>query len=73
MVPLILIGAVVLGASLVFGQSSFIVGFVLMAVGALGLITFIATPGLVRRPGEGEVVIEKHFIGDGDDHRRYRS
>ncbi len=73
MIPLILTGAVVLGASLVFGQSSFVVGFVLMAVGALGLIAFMATPGMVRRPGEREVVIEKHFIGDHDDHRRYRS
>ncbi|MGP4051272.1 hypothetical protein [Streptomyces sp. 2A115] len=73
MVPLILIGAAVLGACLVFGYSSFVVGFVLMAAGALALITFMATPGMVRRPGEREVVIdERHYIGDHDDHRHYR-
>jgi len=74
MVPLLLIGAAVLGACLVFGYSSFVVGFFLMAAGVLGLITFIATPGAVRRPGEHETVIEeRHYIGDGDDHRHYRS
>ncbi|MCF2536009.1 MULTISPECIES: hypothetical protein [Streptomyces] len=73
MIPLILIGAVVLGAAMVFGYSSFVVGFVLMAAGVLGLITFMATPGMVRRPGEREVVIdERHYIGDHDDHRHYR-
>lgn len=73
MVPLILIGAAVLGACLVFGYSSSVVGFVLMAAGVLGLITFMATPGMVRRPGEREVVIdERHYIGDHDDHRHYR-
>ncbi|MDH6546994.1 hypothetical protein [Streptomyces sp. SAI-041] len=73
MVPLLLMGAAVVGAGLVFGYNSFIVGFVLMAVGVLGLIAFMSTPGVVRRPGEHEVVIEKHFIGDGEDHRHYRT
>jgi len=74
MVPLVLIGAAVLGACLVFGYSSFIVGFILMAAGVLGLITFLATPGTIRRPGENETVIEeRHYIGRGEDHRRYRS
>ncbi|MFF7648035.1 hypothetical protein [Streptomyces canus] len=73
MVPLLLLGAAVLGACLVFGYSSFIVGFFLMAAGVLGLIAFMSTPGVVRRPGEHEVVIEKHFIGDGEDHRHYRT
>ncbi|MCD7442306.1 hypothetical protein K4B79_29305 [Streptomyces lincolnensis] len=73
MIPLLLLGAAVLGACMVFGYSSFIVGFLLMAAGVLGLIVFMATPGMVRRPGENEVVIEKHYIGEGDDHRRYRS
>ena len=74
MVPLILIGAAVLGACLVFGYSSFVVGFALMCAGVIGLIMFVATPGMVRRPGERETVIdERHFIGDHDDHRRYRT
>ena len=74
MIPLLLIGAAVLGACLVFGYSSFVVGFVLMAAGILGLIAFMATPGAVRRPGEREVVIEeKHFIGECDDHSHYRT
>lgn len=73
MVPLILIGAAVLGACLVFGYSSFIVGFFLMAAGLLGLITFLATVGTVRRPGERETVIEeRHYMGNHDDHRNYR-
>lgn len=74
MIPLLLVGAAVLGACLVFGYSSFVVGFVLMAVGVLGLIAFMSTPGMVRRPGEREVIIEeKHFIGEGDGHRHYRT
>ncbi|WP_329600043.1 hypothetical protein OIE43_43270 [Streptomyces pseudovenezuelae] len=74
MVPLILIGAVVLGACLVFGYSSFIVGFALMCAGVIGLVMFLATPGMVRRPGERETVVEeRHYIGDHDDHRHYRS
>ncbi|GAA3816376.1 hypothetical protein ACFS5L_06115 [Streptomyces phyllanthi] len=73
MVPLILIGAAVLGAGMVFGYSSFVVGLTLMAAGVLGLIAFMATPGMVRRPGEREVVIdERHYIGDHDDHHHYR-
>jgi hypothetical protein len=64
----------VLGVCLVFGYSSFVVGFVLMAVGVLGLIAFMFTPGTIRRPREREVIIEeKHFIGDGDDHRHCRT
>lgn len=74
MIPLILIGAAVLGACLVFGYSSFVVGFALMSAGILGLVMFMATPGTVRRPGERETIIEeKHFIGDHDDHRHYRT
>lgn len=74
MVPLILIGAAVLGACLVFGYSSFIVGFFLMVAGLLGLIAFMATPGTVRRPGEhGTVIEERHYIGDAEDRHRHRS
>ncbi|MFE9650328.1 hypothetical protein ACFYO0_40760 [Streptomyces sp. NPDC006365] len=73
MVPLILIGALVLGACMVFGFSSTAVGLLLMAVGLLGLITFLGTVG-VKRPGERETVIEeRHYIGGSDDHSRYRS
>ncbi|MEU3795240.1 hypothetical protein [Streptomyces fructofermentans] len=73
MIPLLLIGAAVLGACLVFGYSSFVVGFVLMVAGVVGLIAFMATPGAVLRPGEREAVIEeRHYIGKHDDHREYR-
>ncbi|MFE6285294.1 hypothetical protein [Streptomyces sp. NPDC057877] len=73
MVPLILIAASVLGACLLFGYSSAVVGFVLLSVGVLGLIVFVATPGMVRRPGEtGTVIEERHYIGDLDDHDRHR-
>jgi hypothetical protein len=73
MVPLILIGAAVLGACLIFGYNSFVVGFILLSAGILGLIVFMGTTGAVRRPGEGETIIEKHFIGDADHHRHYRT
>ncbi|MFI6463053.1 hypothetical protein [Streptomyces sp. STR69] len=74
MIPLILIGATVLGGCMIFGYSSFIVGFLLMTAGALGLITFMSTRGAVPRPGERESVIEeRHYIGKHDDHRNYRS
>jgi hypothetical protein len=74
MVPLILIGATVLGGCLVFGYSSLVVGFLLMAAGVIGLITFMSTRGVVLRPGEREAVIEeRHYIGKHDDHRDYRS
>ncbi|MBD0842087.1 MULTISPECIES: hypothetical protein [unclassified Streptomyces] len=72
MPPLILIGAVVVGASLVFGYDSIIVGLVLMIVGILGLMAFMSTPGTIRRPGEREVVIEKRYMGGHDDHRTFR-
>ncbi|MFI1164331.1 hypothetical protein ACH4UM_12050 [Streptomyces sp. NPDC020801] len=72
MIPLMLIGATVLGACLVFGYSSFVVGFFLMAAGVLGLIAFMATPGAVLRPNEREVVEERHYMGRHDDHREYR-
>lgn len=45
----------------------------LILIGAVGLVTYMAASGMVRRPGEREVVMEKHLIGDHDDHRRYRS
>lgn len=74
MVPLILIGATVLGGCLVFGYSSFVVGFFLMAAGALGLIAFMSTRGTVLRPGEREAVIEeRHYIGKHDGRQHYRS
>jgi len=73
MVPLILIGAAVLGACLIFGSTSFVVGFILLSAGILGLIVFMGTTGAVRRPGEGETVIERHYIGDPDHHRHYRA
>ena len=71
--PLLLIGAAVLGACLIFGYSSFVVGFVLLAAGGPGLIVFMNTPGAVRRPGEGKTIIEKHFMGNADHHRNYRT
>jgi hypothetical protein len=74
MIPLILLGATVLGGCLVFGYNSFIVGFFLMVAGVIGLITFMSTRGTVLRPGEREAVIEeRHYIGKHDDHRNYRS
>ena len=36
MIPLGLIGAAVFGACLIFGYSSFVVGYVLLAAGILG-------------------------------------
>lgn len=45
----------------------------LILIGAVGLVIFMAASGMVRRPGERKVVMEKHLIGDHDDHRRYRS
>ncbi|MFD7475257.1 hypothetical protein ACFV8Z_24630 [Streptomyces sp. NPDC059837] len=72
MVPLLLIGAAVLGACMVFGYSSFIICFALMAAGVLGLIAFLSTPGTVLRPGEREFVEERHYFGKGDDHREFR-
>ncbi|MDN3029206.1 hypothetical protein [Streptomyces sp. S.PB5] len=72
MVPLILIGAVVVGACMVFGYSSLVVGFVLMVAGVIGLIAFMSTTGMVQRPGErGTVIEERHYIGDTprEDHR----
>ncbi|MEU4654612.1 hypothetical protein AB0G32_11785 [Streptomyces sp. NPDC023723] len=72
MIPLLLIGATVVGACLVFGYSSFMVGFILMAAGILGLIAFMSTPGAILRPGENEVVERRHYIGKHDDHRSYR-
>ncbi|WP_409054937.1 hypothetical protein [Streptomyces sp. SYP-A7185] len=73
MVPLLLIGATVAGACILFGPSSFVVGFTLLAAGILGLMAFMGTPGMVKRPGERETVIqERHYMGKGDDHRRYR-
>ncbi|MER6628960.1 hypothetical protein ABT301_12045 [Streptomyces sp. NPDC000987] len=73
MLPLVLVGVAVFGACLVFGYSSFVVGFVLMVVGVLGLLMFLATPGMVRRPGEhGTVIEERHYLGDYDEHRDHR-
>jgi hypothetical protein len=72
MVPILLIVATVLGACMVFGYSSFVVGFTLMGVGVLGLIAFLATPGAVLRPGEREFVEERHYFGKNDDHREFR-
>ncbi|MFE3169795.1 hypothetical protein [Streptomyces sp. NPDC059224] len=74
MFPLILVGATVVGACMVFGYSSFVVGFALMTVGILGLIVFMVTPGMVRRPGErGTVIEERHYMGTGehDDYRHH--
>ncbi|AZP15471.1 hypothetical protein ACIGMX_40445 [Streptomyces aquilus] len=73
MIPLILIGAVVLGAGMVFGYSSVIVGLVLMLAGLIGLTAFMSTPGAVRRPGDRETVVERRYMGNHDDHRNYRA
>ncbi|GGZ19767.1 hypothetical protein [Streptomyces poonensis] len=74
MIPMMLIGAIVLGASLIFGFTSFIVGFILMLAGVLGLFAFMATPGAVLRPGEREFVEERHYMGkhDDEDYRYHR-
>ncbi|GAQ50255.1 hypothetical protein [Streptomyces acidiscabies] len=72
MIPLALIGATIVGACMVFGYSSFVVGFSLMAAGIVGLVAFIGTPGSVLRPGEREYVEERHYFGDHDDHREFR-
>ena len=57
-----------------FGYSSFVVGFLLMAAGVVGLSTFMNTRGAVLRPGRREAVIEgRHCIGKHDDPRNYRS
>ncbi|WP_202918364.1 hypothetical protein [Streptomyces cavernae] len=45
MVPLVLIGATVVGACMVFGYSSIVVGFALMVTGIVGLIMFMGTSG----------------------------
>lgn len=69
MIPILLVAAAVLGACLVFGYSSFVVGFALMAVGVLGLVAFLSTPGTVLRPGERQYVEERHYFGGKDDDR----
>ncbi|NBM20279.1 hypothetical protein [Streptomyces sp. GC420] len=71
-IPLLLLGAVVLGARLVFGDNDTVTGLALMAAGVFGLMSFMATPFVHQRPGERETVIEeRHYIGPEDDHRRY--
>lgn len=71
MIPLILLAATVLGAVVIFGYSSFVVGFALLAGGVLGLISFIAAQGR-QMPGEREKVVdERHYIGGGDDRRHH--
>lgn len=72
MIPLILLGATVVGAAIIFGVTSFVVGFALLAGGLLGLISFIAAGPGHQRPGERATVIEeRHYIG-GDEHQYYR-
>ncbi|MEU9390312.1 hypothetical protein AB0D86_09945 [Streptomyces sp. NPDC048324] len=72
--PLFLVAAAVVGACMVFGYSQALVGLTLMAVGVLGLIMFLSTRGMVKRPGEsGTVIEERHYMGIGErDDRRYR-
>ncbi|MGW2515514.1 hypothetical protein ACWC09_00485 [Streptomyces sp. NPDC001617] len=71
--PLFLVGAAIVGACMVFGYSQFIVGFALMTVGVLGLLMFLSTAGMVKRPGEkGTVIEERHYMGTGEhDDRRH--
>ena len=71
--PLFLVGAAVVGTCMVFGYSQFIVGLTLMVVGVLGLIMFLSTRGVVKRPGEsGTVIEERHYMGTGEhDDRRH--
>ncbi|MER5506540.1 hypothetical protein ABT052_14605 [Streptomyces sp. NPDC002766] len=71
--PLFLVGAAVVGTCMVFGYSQFIVGLTLMVVGVLGLIMFLSTRGMVKRPGEsGTVIEERHYMGTGErDDRRH--
>ncbi|MBE8471967.1 hypothetical protein [Streptomyces justiciae] len=73
MIPVILIGGVVLGAGMVFGYSSVVVGLVLMLACLIGLTVFMSTPGTVRRPGDRETVVERRFMGNHDDHRDFRA
>ncbi|MFI0980856.1 hypothetical protein ACH4SP_28080 [Streptomyces sp. NPDC021093] len=69
MIPLILLAATVLGAVVIFGHSSFVVGFALLAGGVLGLISFLAAQGR-QMPGEREKIVdERHYIGGHDHHR----
>jgi hypothetical protein len=71
MIPLILLGATVLGAGVLFGFSSFVVGFTLLMGGVLGLLAFLAAQGR-QIPGEREKVVdERHYIGGHDDHRHH--
>ncbi|MCX5205791.1 hypothetical protein OG897_30625 [Streptomyces sp. NBC_00237] len=71
MIPLILLGATVLGAGVIFGFSSFVVGIALLAGGVLGLLAFIGAQGR-QMPGEREKIVdERHYIGGNDDHRRH--
>ncbi|MHC3469841.1 hypothetical protein ACYF6T_14105 [Streptomyces sp. 7R007] len=73
MLPLVLMGAAVLGACMVFGYSQVLVGLVLMVVGVFGLMMFLSTPGTVRRPGEtGTVIEERHYMGDSGERMRHR-
>ncbi|MET8471795.1 hypothetical protein ABZY90_25900 [Streptomyces sp. NPDC006422] len=66
---LLLLGAVVLGAGLVFGFHASVLGLVLMAGGIAGLSTLT---GLRRLPGESErVVEERHYIGGRSDSGRH--
>ncbi|MFZ3573050.1 hypothetical protein ACOKM5_39600 [Streptomyces sp. BH097] len=61
---LLLLGAVILGAGLVFGFHAPIIGLILMAGGIIGLTTLT---GVRRLPGErGKVVEERHYIGGPD-------
>ncbi|MGW7412376.1 hypothetical protein [Streptomyces sp. NPDC054863] len=55
---------------MIFGYSSFVVGFALLAGGVLGLISFLAAQGR-QMPGEREKIVdERHCIGGRDDRRR---
>ncbi|WP_306322082.1 MULTISPECIES: hypothetical protein [unclassified Streptomyces] len=62
---LLLLGAVILGAGLVFGFHAAIIGLMLMVGGVIGLTTLT---GVRRLPGErAKVVEERHYIGGRED------
>ncbi|MGW8378187.1 hypothetical protein [Streptomyces sp. ODS28] len=73
MIPLVLLAAAVIGAVLIFGPSSFVVGVMLLGGGLLGLMVFVATTSAHGRPGEtGSVVEERHYIGNVPERERRR-
>ncbi|MGH4032048.1 hypothetical protein ACQB60_24290 [Actinomycetota bacterium Odt1-20B] len=72
---IVLLGATVLGAGLLFGFHAGVLGLVLLVGGIMGLNAYTGL-GTRRLPGERETVVEeRHYIGGGrdrDEHGRHR-